>query len=83
MLPAGRGKPPVAWAEPRRQPQAGRAAEAAPGRSLGSAGCAWLWAAAGVSFSSLPTASKTTEPAAELGEGVKIESRTAICQGWM
>lgn len=72
-------------AGPQRWPRAGRAAEAASGRGLGMAGCVWLWATAGVSFSSLPTASKTTELAAELGGGVKIESQlhTTICPGWL
>ena len=63
-------------AEPRQQPWAGRAAEAASGRGLGMAGYVWLWATMGVSFSSLSMASKTTELAAELRGGLKIVTAT-------
>lgn len=81
----GGGKAFLTRAEAWRHPRAGRASEAASGRGLGIAGCVWFWATTGVSFSSLPTAPKTTEPAAELGGGVKIESQlhTTICPGWM
>lgn len=79
------GKALMHTAEAWRQPRAGRAAEAASGRGLGAAGCVRLWATTGASFSSLPTASKTTEPAAERGGGVKIESRlhSTMCPVWM
>lgn len=81
----GGGKAFLTRAEAWRHPRAGRASEAVSGRGLGIAGCVWFWATTGVSFSSLPTAPKTTEPAAELGGGVKIESQlhTTICPGWM
>lgn len=63
-------------AEPRQQPRVGRGAKAVSGGVWGTAVCAWLWATVGVCFSSLLTASKATELAAELGGGVKIVTAT-------
>lgn len=57
-------------------------AKAASGRALGTAGRGWLWATRGASLCSLHTASKSTEPAAELGGGVKIEALVPST-GWM